>query len=353
MNALARPGDSRMRRETLEIPERVWEQNDLHGHDLAVAGRRIRELAPHVLATIARGSSDHAATYLKSVVELGAGVPVCSLSPSVASVYRRPLKLKGSASIVVSQSGASPDLIDASRMTRQGGATAFAIVNAPDAPVIDEHTYRVPIAAGEEKAVAATKSFVGSLTASASLMAHWTGDTALLHSLRGVPEALRSALDKDWTSALDVLAAARSVFVIGRGPMLGVANEIALKLKETCQLHAEGYSAAEVLHGPLQLAAGGLAVFTVVTDDAARESVAVAVRRLASAGANVVVADTRETLCRGEKNVILLPTAPTGSSMLDPVSLVTSFYVFAEHLARVRGQDPDNPSLLAKVTRTQ
>lgn len=353
------PTTTLMRRETDEIPERVRAQGE--NGVFTQAGAALRALDPRLLLTIARGSSDHAATYLKSLVELRMGVPVASLSPSVASVYGAGLRLEGAASFAISQSGRSPDLVDALAMTRAGGATAYAILNVPGAPLARDASV-LPIAAGEERAVAATKSFAGSLAAIARLVAAWGEDAELGKALERLPEALKRALGTDWTEAAEALAGASSIYVIGRGPMLGVASEAALKLKETCELHAEGFSAAEVLHGPLQLAGGGLTALVFATDDAARPSVAQAVQRLSGAGARVLIADaggveplgaSPEPLGAGLANVSHLTVAATGHALLDPVSLVTSFYGLAERLARTRGLDPDAPSLLAKVTRTR
>lgn len=357
-----------MRRETDEIPECVRAQERDGADAFAQAGEALRVRDPGLLVTVARGSSDHAAAYLKALVELRMGVPVASLSPSVASIYGTRLRLEGAASVAISQSGRSPDLIAALAMTRDGGAAAHAILNAPDAP-LGRDARVLPIAAGEECAVAATKSFTGALAAAARLVAAWSEDNALAVGLATLPDALAHALDADWDAAIAPLTDASSVYVIGRGPMLGVAMEAALKLKETCELHAEGYSAAEVLHGPLQLAAGDLTALVLATDDAARPSIDEAVRRLSETGTRVLVADTAHGPSRvpadetastggtpigaGLPGVTHLPVAPTGHALLDPLSLATSFYGLAERLARARGLDPDAPSLLAKVTRTR
>ena len=344
---------SLMARETAEIPTRVDRQGKDCAETFERVGTALRSLAPPLVATIARGSSDHAATYLKALIELLMGVPVASISPSVASVYSRQLGLSGAASFAISQSGASPDLIAAHRMTIEGGALPFAIVNVEGAPILAEGVRHIPIEAGPEHAVAATKTFVGSLTAMAWTLVQWSEDRDLRRAMEALPDVLDQALDADWTPALDAFGDARSAFVLGRGPALGIANEAALKFKETCELHAEGFSAAEVLHGPLQLAAADLVVLAFVTGDAARSSTIKAIERLASSGNKVFVADTEGSLGRESSNVVPLPATATGHPLIDPISLIMSFYVFVERLARERGHDPDAPSLLAKVTRTR
>ena len=241
-------------REIAEIPAVAASQiaDGLDGY--REVGECLRRLAPRFIVTCARGSSDHAATYLKYVVETRIGVPVASMGPSVASIYEAPLVLDGGACITISQSGRSPDLARFQRRARTGGAETFAITNMPDSPVGTGANVLVPMLAGRETAVAASKSFVASLIAVAGIVAGWTGDEALLGGLARTPDALREALACSWADALPALGAAASLYVIGRGPGLAAAGEAALKLKETCRLHAEAYSAAEVRHGPIALA---------------------------------------------------------------------------------------------------
>ena len=342
---------SRMAAEIAEIPDCVTRQRGEGREVLDAAGVAMRRLAPRFLATVARGSSDHAATYLKTLVEMRARVPVASLTPSTASVYGVDLMLDGAAAIAISQSGASPDLLATMAMARRGGAETFAIVNAPDAPLARDGARVLPIAAGPERAVAATKSFVGSLTAAAGLVAAWTGDGELEDALDRLPDVLGCAVATDWDAALEAFTSIGSAFVLGRGPSLGLAGEAALKCKECCELHAEGYSAAEVLHGPLQLAAGPLVVLVFAADGPTRDSTGHAIARLVDAGARVLVADAGRD--PGFDGTTTLPTVRAGHPLLEPVAQAASFYRFVEALARTRGHDPDAPSLLAKVTRTR
>lgn len=341
-----------MAAEAREIPSRVALQRERCAATYAASGRSLQALDPAFVATLGRGSSAHAAQWAKFVVEFATGVPVLPFAPSVSSIYGRSLKMAGAACIGISQSGSSADFLSSMRMSRDAGADCFALTNHPEAPVLEAGIVELPIAAGPELAVSATKSFTGSLVAMASVVAAWTEDAELSAALDRLAPELGNALAQDWTPIFDALASATSVYTIGRGPSLGIAAEAALKLKETCEIHAEPWSAAEVLHGPLQLAAGNLVALVFASNDESRASVELAVARLASAGARVIVADPEgqmrgSTGTRGE-----LPVASTGHRWLDSISQITSFYRAVEMLARDRGMDPDQPSQLAKVTET-
>ena len=349
----ATPRPTLMAAETLEIPARAERQRAGHGRAYAAAGDALRELDPAFVATLGRGSSAHAARWLGALVELGAGVPAAPLSMATASVYARPLRLRGAACIGVSQSGRSEDFLAAMRAARAGGALCLAATNDPDAPALDDGVVGLPIAAGPERAVSATKSFTGSLIAAASTVAAWTGDDELERALDALAPVLARALELDWAAMAEPLGAASSVYTIGRGPSLGIAREAALKLKETCGIHAEPWSAAELLHGPLQLAAGSLAALVFASDDESRDGVRTAVDRLEAAGATVVVADPCERPGDELGGAVRLPVARSAHRWLDGVSQIASFYRAVEAMSRARGMDPDRPSLLAKVTRTR
>lgn len=346
---------SRMTTETKEIPACVARQRSELADDFERAGRALATLNPPVVATLARGSSDHAAIYLKYLVELATGTPVASLPPSVASVWRRPLRLRGAACVAISQSGRSPDLLDALDAANRSGASCFAMVNDPLAPMIS-HAIALPIGAGPETSVAATKSFAGSLTAITATAAAWHDPGGLRTGLDSLAPLLDDALDRDWSEPLDALARATSVYTIGRGPGLAVAAEAALKLKETCRVHAEAYSAAEVLHGPVELGSPSMVVVAFASVDEGRDSVMLAARRLAGTGARVFVADPLNeppSNVGGGTPLAMLEVVRTDHPWLDPVSQIASFYRLVEAFARRRGLDPDAPRELAKVTETR
>lgn len=340
-----------MAREIAEIPAVVARQLAEGAPLYREAGQRLARLDPPVLVTCARGTSDNAATYLKYLVETRIGVPVASVGPSVGSVYGAALRLSGAAVVTISQSGGSPDLAALQAQARAGGALALALVNAPASPVGDGAGMVLPLLAGPERAVAATKSYVASLVAAALIVAEWAGDAELAEAVARLPEALETALACDWPALGPAAVAAGSMLVIGRGPGLSVALEAALKLKETCRLHAEAFSAAEVLHGPIALAGGDLCALAFGAEDAAGESVRAAVVALAGHGVPTFLAGAPALPAAGP-GVRPLPQAAAPHPLLVAPVQAASFYRFAEALARSTGHDPDAPPHLSKITRT-
>ncbi|GGA97797.1 glucosamine--fructose-6-phosphate aminotransferase [Brucella endophytica] len=335
-----------MRAEISSIPEVVARFLDASDETMRKAGDRLREKNPAFLASIARGSSDHAATYLKYVAELTAGVPVASLGPSVASIYGAKLKLASAAAIAISQSGKSPDIVTMATMARESGALTYAISNAPDSPLAQASDVAIDILAGPEKSVAATKTFIASAVAGLSLLAHWTGDTELLAALRQLPRFLSDALHCDWSPLANALEGRDSLYVLGRGPSFAIANETALKFKETSSIHAEAYSAAEVLHGPVAIVGEAFPVLALAARDQAEQSVIETCDRIAGQGAAVFITSTKETAATA------LPFVATAHPLTDPLALLVSFYGFVEQLSRHRGFNPDQPPHLRKVTET-
>jgi glucosamine--fructose-6-phosphate aminotransferase (isomerizing) len=244
---------TQMLQEIGEAGEAAARQLGQNADRLAEIAARLRALDPPLVATIGRGSSDCCALYLKYLVEILSGVPCASIGPSIATLYRTPMRLKGSVSVAISQSGRSPDIVEMQRAARSGGALAVALVNDEASPLAQEAEILLPLCAGTERSVAATKSMVAGLVAGASLVAAWREDRQLADALAGLPDVLRAQTTPPSATMLDRLANARSAFVLGRGATLAIAAEAALKLKETCAIHAEAYSAAEVLHGPAEL----------------------------------------------------------------------------------------------------
>jgi glucosamine--fructose-6-phosphate aminotransferase (isomerizing) len=320
------------------------------GHNaglLAELGTRLRALDPPLVATIARGSSDCCALYLKYLVEIVSGAPCASIGPSIATLYRTPMRLQGAVSVAISQSGRSPDIVEMQRAARRGGALAIALVNEVDSPLAQEAEALLPLRAGPERSVAATKSMIAGLVAGASLVAAWREDQPLADAIAGLPDILRGQTAPPPASMLERLASARSAFVLGRGATLAIAAEAALKLKETCAIHAEAYSAAEVLHGPAELVMSGFPVIAFLPSDAAREGMLATLAQLADAGAAVITIEAD-----GADGADHLAAAKVEATLLEPVVMIHRFYRLAEALALRLGRDPDRPRNLRKVTET-
>ena len=332
---------SHMAREAAEAPEAVARFLDHNGKVLTALGARLRQMPPPVVLTSARGSSDNAAGYFKYLTEILLGVPCASMGASVVSVYGANLKAKGSLCITISQSGQSPDIVALQEAARQAGAFSVALVNVSDSPAARNADICLPLHAGPELSVAATKSFIVSLAAGAAIVAQWLGRADLIAAVNSLPERLAAAARIDWPEFVDLARHADSLYVLGRGPALPIAAETALKLKETCAIHAEAYSIAEVMHGPWELMGEGFPVFAYSPDDRSRESSRQALAQIRGTAARVVVAET------GGLNY-----ARTAEPLLDPVTMIQTAYLAIEKVAQALGRDPDRPRLLKKVTET-
>lgn len=306
----------------------------------AVSMREIR-----FFSTAARGSSDHAATVFKYLMEIETGLPVVSIGPSVASVYQRPLRLDGAVHVTISQSGASPDIVALQAAAKAGGALTVAVVNVTDSPVAAQADIVIGLGAGAERSVAATKSFIASVAALAGVAAAVGGRAELGAGLLRLPEALAATEGLQFGDAVDVLTGANSLFVAGRGPGYGIAQEAALKAKETAALHAEAFSLAELQHGPMRLVGPGFPVVAFVPDDAGFAGNQQTLERLRGMGARTFALSSRPM-----PGAVALPT--TGCGLIDPLVALLHYYRMIETVARNRGHDPDRPTNLAKITET-
>lgn len=338
--------ETQMRREVLEIPAAVDRLLQSGGDDISRAADAVRARAPAFMVSVARGSSDHVATYLKYASELLKGTPIASIGPSVASIYNRKLNLDGSVCLSVSQSGKSPDIVQMAKMAREGGALSIAMTNNPDSPLAQVSDHTLNLHAGPEISVAATKTFVNSAVAGIWLLAEWAEDDALRTAIHSLPDALEKAVNNDWPEVRAALGGRSSIYCLGRGPSYAISNEAALKFKETCQIHAESYSSAEVLHGPVSIVDGGFPVIALASNDAAETALASVADEIAAKGAKVFATSSKVR----EANI--LPAIRTGHALTDPIALIASFYAMVEQTAASRGINPDAPRHLKKVTET-
>jgi len=338
--------ETHMRREVGEIPEVVARFLTASAPVLDAAAARLRDLDPALVVTVARGSSDHASAYLKYAIELTLGLPVASIGPSIASIYGKDLRLGRAMAIAISQSGKSPDIVGMAQSARRSGATTVAITNTPGSPLAEASDYTIDLHAGVEKSVAATKTFVTSVVAGLALLARWSGDADLERAVAALPESLGRAVACDWSDMIGALDGHNALYVLGRGPGFAIANEAALKFKETCSIQGESYSAAEVMHGPVSIVTPGYPVLGLAARDAAEASVADMAHKLAGQGAKAFLTSDRPG------PAARLPFAATGHPITDPLALIVSFYGFVEALARHRGLNPDEPRMLKKVTET-
>ena len=308
-------------------------------------GERLRTADPPLVMTCARGSSDHAATYAKYLIETRVRTPVASFAPSTASLHAAPWRhLKGTLFLAISQSGRSPDILLSARAAQDAGALVVALVNDPDSPLAELAEVAIPLLASPERSVAATKSFIATLVAILGLVASWTDQEDLHQAFDQAPQVLRSAWNLDWSPAEAALLEASNLFVVGRGLSYAIALEAALKLKETCGLHAEAFSAAEVKHGPMALVGTGFPVMMLRPSEGGNAFDAL-VRDFIGRGARVMVTG-------GEQEGALALPVPPAHPALAPMAAIQSFYRMAASLSIARGLDPDNPPYLRKVTET-
>lgn len=300
----------------------------------------------HVVLTVARGSSDHAASYFASLVMSRIGVPVASLPMSVATLQQAPLRVSGQLAVAFSQSGKSPDLVGTMVALRQARAMTVAVVNVPDSPLSQACEWTLPLRAGAEISVAATKSYIAMLSLSAIVIAHVQRDDALLSALSGLPDALHAAGRLDWAPAIALLQGADRMMVIGRGAGLAIAQEAALKLKETSGIQAEAFSSAEVQHGPMELIGQDYPLLVFALRGPEQSGLIQLARDMRARGARVLLAAPADI------DDADLPLVVTGHPWLDPIAAILTFYVMAAALASARGRDPDAPRHLQKVTET-
>jgi glucosamine--fructose-6-phosphate aminotransferase (isomerizing) len=302
------------------------------------AAVRLRAARPRFALFAARGTSDHAALYAKYLAEVALGLPAGLVSPSSMTVYDARPDLSGSVFVAVSQSGTSPDLVDSTAAARGLGALTVAVTNAPGSALAEVADLHVDVQAGDERAVAATKSYTAELLALRLLLGPADDRLAAL------PEAAARVLADDaHLRVADRLAGTARLVTTGRGFSHPTAREAALKLMETSYLAAFAFSAADLLHGPLALLAPDVPVLAVVSPGAGGDSTRSTLARVRETGAPVLVV--------GPGGDLPVEAAVPEDAM--PVLEILPLQRLAWRLAVDAGLDPDRPRGLAKVTRTR
>lgn len=316
---------------------------------------RLQCYPPPFAVTVARGSSDHAATFAKYLFETQLGLPTASAAPSVTTLYGAKLSLRNSLVIALSQSGASPDLVETLAAARQAGAVTVALVNQVPSPLAQIAEYVIPLHAGPELSVAATKSYLAMLGALVQFTALMTQQPALLNALDALPDALHSAVDMDWSPAILQYENQQNTYVIARGFGFPIAQEAALKFKETARIHAEAFSGAEVMHGPVALVREHFPILLFGQQDVALPGILDLGRQIKKLGGNVLLAvpthQRNQSLLTDAANCVLQMPAAL-HPVCDPLLVIQAFYSMMAKLAQARGLNPDAPVNLSKVTKT-
>jgi glucosamine--fructose-6-phosphate aminotransferase (isomerizing) len=337
-----RAASTAMAREIAEIPA-VAERLLMRNGAVAAIADRIRRAAPRIVIVCGRGSSGHVGVYLRYLIEARIGLLVSAAAPSIVTAYRRRPDMANALFIVISQSGRSPDLVMATQYARQSGALTLAIVNDEASPVAAAADLVLPIGAGPERAVAATKTVALSMLAGVQLIAALTGEDDLREGLHRVPDRLEKVRGCDWSAWGNGVATASATFVAARGYGFGAAREIALKIIEILRLPALGFSAAELRHGPRAAITPATPVLLLRQNDEAAATVDELMCDLRDAGETV--------FCAGGP-AGTLPWIGDDHPICDAVAMLLPAYAAIEAAARQRGLDPDNPPHLRKVTRT-
>ncbi|RUO63085.1 glucosamine-6-phosphate deaminase NagB-II [Pseudidiomarina insulisalsae] len=328
--------ETRMQQEALAVPQVIAAQLEANAGRCAALGAALRETPPQAIMMIGRGTSDHAGVFAKYLFEVEAGIPVFAAAPSVAGIYQRQLKLENCLAICISQSGQSPDIVQQAELAKAGGAKLIAIVNVTDSPLARLADTVLPLHAGPELAVAATKSYLASLSVLVQMCAYWQQSHQLHAALEQLPEQLQQAQNEPAMLHTEHLQQLRHCVVLGRGFGYAIAREVALKLKEVLGIHAEAFSSAEFLHGPVTLVEKHLTVFNIHIHD---EGSTMHQRQLA---------DIEQ---RGAE-VIQMKAPANMHPRLQPLAVMQRFYLDIEHAARQLGLNPDAPPGLKKVTET-
>ena len=332
-----------MAREIREIPttaERLLAERD----SIIAVANRIRQADPRVVVISGRGSSANAGTLLRYLFEARAGLLVSTSAPSVMTTYGQSIDMRNAVFIVISQSGRSPDLVMGAQSARKNGALTIAIVNDLTSPLALACELPLPMGAGLERSVAATKSVVLSMVTSVQLVASLTSDDELNEKIKRLPQRFSDALACDWSLWSSSLAAARAAFVVGRGFGLGPAREIGLKVTEAMRIPTLSYSAAEVMHGPLACASAEIPFLVLRQNDGSSAMVDALIAELRVRKLNVFSAG-------GPTGV--LPWIENDDPICDAITMLLPAYATIEQAARARGFDPDNPPNFSKITETK
>jgi glucosamine--fructose-6-phosphate aminotransferase (isomerizing) len=345
-----------MRREIAEVPDVLARLLADGARERAAAVEAIRSASPRWVSIVARGTSDHAAIYARYLIETTLGWPVSLAAPSVVSVYGADLAWRGGLVLAISQSGRSPDLVAVVEAARRGGALTVTIANETSSPLAEAADHVVGCHAGPERAVAATKSYVAQLAAVASLVAALAPPArALAPAIERLPSVAAACLAiaerrvHDGAPIVEAFVGSERSLVTSRGHDLATALEIALKLKETGRVFADGYSAADLEHGPIILASADVPLLAIRPDGPMGVSIDGTLATLRRGGSRPwLIAGPEASV--GERTIALPIDLPPA---LGPIVSVLPGQLLAEAVARARGLDPDAPVGLSKVTLTR
>ncbi len=342
-------GGERMAAEIAEQPA-VFDSVVARRGELAAVAERLAAHRPSFALLAARGSSDHAALYTKYLIEVLLQLPAGLVSPSTTTLYGAEPDLSGVLYVTISQSGGSPDLVEATRAARERGALTVAVTNTPGSPLAATAEYGVSIGAGDELAVAATKTYTATLLTTYLLVDAARGGSG--EAVAGIGELAARTLAESAegvTAAQERYRHVERVVTTGRGYSSATAAEAALKLAETSYLGARAYSGADLLHGPVAAVDERTGVVAVTSRGRGGEAMRDVVAAVRDRGADVLAVGS----AAGEMPASARIEVPATAEEVAPILEVLPLQRLALELALARGGDPDQPRGLSKVTRTR
>lgn len=329
---------STMAKEAREAPAVIAQQLEKNEQAVTRLVTTLKQRNPSLIYMIGRGSSDHAGVFGKYLFEIELGLPVSHAALSIAGVYQKQLKLEGAVAVVISQSGRSPDILKQTESAKKGGAYTVALVNDETSPLAEMADVVIPLLAGQEKAVAATKSYLATLSALLHICAKWRCDSVLLNALMHLPQQLNTVIEEPVQLTTSYLENTRNTVVLGRGLGYAIGREVALKLKEVLGIHAEAFSSAEFIHGPVTLVERKL------------KTIALHIQDESAPFHNNMVQNVKD---RGAECLDMKVNGEGVHPRVSPLLLMQRFYLDVELAATQMGLNPDNPPGLNKVTQTQ
>lgn len=334
-----------MAKEIKEIPDVIARQGESNAPMLIKLAEFLRKQPPTGITLLGRGSSRNACYYAKYIFETSLNIPVSLASPSIASIYDRTLNFENHLLFVCSQSGASPDLLKYTENAKAGGATVIGLVNDEASPLAKMSDFLFGLKAGKENSVAATKSYIATLYAFASIYAMFCEKNDLAEELYHLPEIMDQIVNSSWDVFTDAMLTTENLFCLGRSYDLSTAKEIALKFNETSQIFAKDYSSSEFFHGPLALIEKGIPVLHFLLNDETHKVSLETNQKLLDLGANVYTVDSKAF---DDKTLIV----PASSAIIQPLIQTTVMYSIIEKISIKKGLNPDQPPFLNKVTKT-
>jgi len=334
-----------------EQPQRLQDTLSCEWDKAEELGQEIRKCSPECVIVVARGTSDNVATYARYLLQYENHIPVASATPSLYTLYDANLKLDKTLVIGISQSGETPDVVYFLQRAKEQGALTCAITNRENSPLEKESHLALIARSGREEAVAATKTFTTSMLAIALLSFHWAKDEARLEELRTVPSQAEQMLSL--VNLIEKLVQrytyAEAIAVLSRGFFYPTALEIALKIRETAIVDADGFSSVDFLHGPIAVVKPGFPVFLVAPKGKAYKNLLEIAKTLRKRKAEIIALSNGEEIRKSAETFIPIPF--TGEETIMPISIVIAGQLFAYFLSLSRNLNPDRPRGLTKVTR--